>query len=226
MNKNRYSTSITASWEANAGNWIATIDHGEIESRNLVTNAAIVQSITAAAPTSIVDIGCGEGWLTRSLQAAGITAFGVDAIPALISNAIAKGGPGYAVATFGELATGIYKLRETPTAAVINFALLDETDSNQLLHSMPQLLQPGGMVFIQTLHPFAMAQQGDYITGWKDGSWNGMKRDFVQPYQWYFRTLADWTKLFTSAGLVIREMIEPLHPQTQLPASVIFVLSC
>ena len=27
-----------------------------------------------------------------------------------------------------------------------------------------------------------------------------MKRDFEQPYQWYFRTLEDWMKVFHSAG--------------------------
>ena len=51
-----------------------------------------------------------------------------------------------------------------------------------------------------------------------------MKRAFVQPYQWYFRTLEDWFRLFAEAKLAVKQVKEPVHPETKAPVSVIFVL--
>lgn len=217
-------TAILTSWHANAANWIATIDHDEISSRVLVTNAAIVQTVLSYPIQSILDIGCGEGWLTRALQAQGKQAFGVDAVPALIENAIEKGGDYYAVASFRDIATGVYTASQPFDAAVINFALLDKEDTELLLQHIRMVVRPDGYLFIQTLHPLVIAGQQPYVTGWKEGSWNGMKRTFVQPYQWYFRTVADWVKLFSGAGLTIMQLEEPVHPETKAPMSLIFVL--
>lgn len=217
------SNSIRTSWEANAANWIETIANNEIESRVLVTNEAIVQAVLAIPPASVLDIGCGEGWLTRLLRSKGIDAFGVDAVASLIKYAIEKDGPHYAVASFRELADGAIEL-EKKAAAVVNFALLDESDTAMLIKNMHRLVEPEGFLIIQTLHPLVIAMQENYVSGWKEGSWNGMKRDFEQPYQWYFRTLQDWVKLFGEAGLTICSIGEPMHPATGKPASLVFTL--
>ncbi|MGN6416883.1 MAG: methionine biosynthesis protein MetW [Pseudobacter sp.] len=79
----KQSDPIRASWEANAANWIETIANNEIESRVLVTNEAIVQAVLAVAPASVLDIGCGESWLTHLLRSKGIEAYGVDAVASL-----------------------------------------------------------------------------------------------------------------------------------------------
>lgn len=218
------SSVIIASWHANAANWIATIDNKEIESRQLVTNEAIVNTVLDHRPVSILDIGCGEGWLCRTLRAQHIDAFGVDGVAALIQNAIEKDGAHYAVASFRELADGALDHKEKSSAAVINFALLDEQDTELLLKNIHRIVQKNGSLFIQTLHPFAMAAQQDYVSGWKEGSWNGLKRNFDQPYQWYFRTFEDWLKLFAVAGLTVKEIREPMHPVSKQPASAIFIL--
>lgn len=215
---------IIASWHANADQWIATIDHGEIESRMLVTNEAIVRTVTSYPLTSVLDIGCGEGWLTRALQHKGLQATGVDTVAALIDNAREKGGGSYAVASFHDIATGVYTVHKKFDAAVINFALLDQADTEALLQNIYRVVTDSGLVFIQTLHPLVIARQEPYVSGWKEGSWNGMKREFVQPYQWYFRTMEDWMRLFTDAGLTLKQLVEPVHPDTQAPVSVIFVL--
>lgn len=219
-----HTSRIIASWHANADQWIATIDHAEIASRTLATNEAIVSTVMAYPLTSILDIGCGEGWLTRALQERGLKASGVDAVAALIDNARQKGGGTYEVAGFRDIASGVYAVAETFTAAVINFALLDQEDTEALLKNIRRVVATGGWVFIQTLHPLVIAGQEPYVSGWKEGSWNGMKRAFVQPYQWYFRTLEDWFRLFAEAGLAVKQVKEPVHPETKAPVSVIFVL--
>jgi len=217
------SEQILQSWKANAVNWIATIDNAELESRTLVTNNAITDVVGNYECSTVLDIGCGEGWLTRALRKKGKRSFGVDAIAALIDNAISKEGDFYEVVSYKELAKG-KKLRwPLFDAAVINFALIDKEEAEALIQSIPGYLVQNGFLFIQTLHPLTIATAGDYTSGWKEGSWNGMKRNFEQPYQWYFRTLEDWLQLF-AANYHLVEIKEPIHPETKKPVSVIFIL--
>ena len=78
---------VLDSWNNNASAWINTIENEEIESRKLATNQAIVDAVTSYSPSSIIDIGCGEGWLTRKLTIKGIEAWGVDGVSSLIKKA-------------------------------------------------------------------------------------------------------------------------------------------
>jgi len=214
---------ILESWNANASNWIATIDNAELESRTLVTNQAMVDAVCSVDSNRILDIGCGEGWLTRTLRKAGKQSFGVDAIAALIENAIEKDGPFYERVTYRELSEGKKLQQESFEAAVINFALIDKEETAALIDAIPGYLVKNGYLLIQTLHPLTVAAAGHYTSGWKEGSWNGMKRNFEQPYQWYFRTLEDWIQLF-AAKYHLLAIKEPVHPETKKPMSAIFIL--
>jgi len=215
---------ILESWAANAEAWKKTIEGDEIESRKLVTNHAILESLLDYKLRSILDIGCGEGWLTRTLRMNGLKSFGVDAIEALISHAIEKDGPYYKVGTYRDIAKGLVFNEQRFENAVINFALIDKDETELLIQHLPNLLESGGLLFIQTLHPVMAADGTEYKTGWKEGSWSGMKQKFVKPYHWYFRTISDWTQLFMSAGFTIVEVREPIHPLTGKPLSIIFIL--
>ena len=217
------SQQILESWEANAGNWIATIDNADLESRTLVTNSAIVDTVCSYAVKKLLDIGCGEGWLTRALRAKGKEVYGVDAVAALIDNAIAKDGDFYETVSYRELANGTTLTPQPFDAAVINFALIDKEDTDALINAVPNFLAAKGLLFIQTLHPLTIAASGAYESGWKPGSWNGMKRNFEQPYPWWFRTLEDWMLLF-SKRFELMAIKEPVHPVTKQPLSIIFIL--
>jgi 2-polyprenyl-3-methyl-5-hydroxy-6-metoxy-1,4-benzoquinol methylase len=213
---------IIESWLANAGNWIAVIDNAEIESRRLCTNQAIVDTVLLYPVTTILDIGCGEGWLTRTLRHSGKQSYGVDVVPALIENAVAKDGNFYTVCSYAALSEGVSLALSSFDAAVMNFSLLDKDDSESLVKALQQYIKKDGFVFIQTLHFTAIADNN--TSGWKEGSWNGLKRDFTKPYEWYFRTLEDWLVLFAEAGMKVVAIKEPLHPETQKPLSFIFIL--
>lgn len=218
------SEAILASWNANAQAWVATIENEELESRNSATNNAVVQAIKKWAQPPVIDIGCGEGWLTKQMRTQGLEAYGVDAVAALIDHAKADGNNCFFTVTYRQLSLQQIKFPTQAKTAVINFALIDKDDSEMLVKSFQNWLMPQGRVIIQTLHPFAVTEGNRYQSGWRDGSWAGIKRSFVQPYQWYFRTIADWIQLFSDSKLMVLSVAEPVHPQSGQPLSIIFVL--
>lgn len=212
---------IVDSWQSNAMPWTIAVRERQIESRRLVTDQAIIDATLGRSPKSVLDLGCGEGWLTRALAIHGISVLGVDAIPALIEQARQAGGGDFRVMTYEDIAAG--RLDETVDAVVCNFALLGDTSVAGLLGAIRSLLNPHGSLLIQTLHPLASCGDQPYTDGWRAGSWAGFNAGFSDPAPWYFRTLESWIRLFPEHGLRLMELREPLHPQTQKPASVIFM---
>jgi len=215
---------IIKSWATNAKKWIKTIENNEIASRQLVTNAAILENILKLKPAKVLDIGCGEGWLVNTLVKHSMTAVGVDATPALIKNAKSKGKGKFKVKDYNALIKGV-TFKDAPFDLIsINFALFENKKTEKLIQRLPTYLTKNGKIIIQTLHPFSIATDVPYKSAWRKDSWGGLKRNFTNPYKWYFRTLEDWMKLFTKAGLNIVLLKEPIHPKTGRPASIVFVL--
>ena len=215
---------IIQSWKINAKKWIKTIENSEIESRQLITNTTILNNVLQRKPKSVLDIGCGEGWLVNTLVKQEIQAMGIDAIAALIKNAKTKGKGKFKVMTYDTLTKGA-TFKQAPFELItINFALFENRKTKQLIKKLPSYLAADGQIIIQTLHPFSIAKDKRYESAWRKDSWEGLKRNFQQPHKWYFRTLEDWIKLFSKAKLNLLELQEPIHPKTGRPASVVFVL--
>ena len=59
--------------------------------------------VLAQVPKTVLDIGCGEGWLVRELDKVGIETLGIDAVPQLIDYAQKEGSGGYRTLTYEAL---------------------------------------------------------------------------------------------------------------------------
>jgi SAM-dependent methyltransferase len=212
-------TRIIDSWHKNAAPWTTAVRDGEIESRILVTNRAIVDAVRSLAPATGIDIGCGEGWLVRALD--GIIMLGVDVVPGLVEAARQAGGGDFRTMSYEEIAQG--RLNLALDVAICNFSLLGDASVTGLFRAAPSFLRPGGAFVVQTMHPAAACGDAPYRDGWREGSWDGFNAGFTDPPPWYFRTLASWIKLYGDHGLQLREVREPLHPRTGKPASLILV---
>ena len=224
---------VLNSWNQNASAWITTIENEEIASRKLVTNKAIVDAVVSYSPANILDIGCGEGWLTRELTIKGIEAWGVDGVSALIEKARLMNCGKFQVASYEDIINS-NKIPPTPMikegvfsggkfdAAVCNFSLLGKETVDSLITSIPNLLKNQKLLFIQTLHPIMSCGESAYVDGWREELWNGFNSDF-KAAPWYFRTLETWINLLKSSGFTILECREPINSITQKPASIIFI---
>jgi SAM-dependent methyltransferase len=212
-------TKIIDSWGKNTAPWVAAVRNGEIASRTLATNQAIVDAVRSLSPATGLDIGCGEGWLVRALD--GVSMLGVDVVPGLVEAARRAGGGDFRVMSYEEIARGGLNL--AVDVAVCNFSLIGDESVAGLFRAAPTYLKPGGTLVVQTMHPLMACGDAPYADGWREGSWAGFNAGFTDPPPWYFRTLSSWIRLFGDNGLRLRELREPLHPDTGKPASLILM---
>lgn len=214
--------SILEVWHRNARPWTDAVRERRIESRRLVTDDAIVAAALSRKPRSAIDLGCGEGWLARALATRGVEVLGVDAVPELVHAARAQGGGRFDTLSYAQIAAG--ELAARADVAICNFSLLGKESTTAVLAAVPPLLEPGGALLVQTLHPLAACGEQPYRDGWREGSWAGCGEGFGEAAPWYFRTLGGWLDTFAACGLRVARIEEPLHPHSGRPASIIFVL--
>ena len=212
---------IKTSWEINAEEWIKVIDQNEIASRQF-TNEAILNVLFKSKAQKILDVGCGEGWLTRAITKMGKVGVGMDCTVSLLENARTKGNETYYNLSYDDLIEGS-KIPETLfDAAVFNFCIYQNEELVPLLQEVKKSLTPNGEIIIQTLHPFFLIQnQLPYTSQWISDSWKGLPGNFSQGHSWYARTFERWFADFEKAGLTIGDIIE-VNNQVVNPISVIF----
>lgn len=217
------SKSLAGSWDKNAGNWTKAVREGQIPSRRAGTDDAIVAAICDRKPARLLDVGCGEGWLIRRVvKALSCQAVGIDGSASLIEDARSSDPKGdYRVLGYAALIAGTESLGDPFDAIVFNYAILDE-DATGLLSAVKPLLEPGGCVIIQTLHPHT--QVGPYRDGWRTEDFSAFENPDWQPMPWYFRTLESWHAALRDSGLVLTGLAEPVAEDGEQPLSLI--LTC
>ncbi|MEM7485675.1 MAG: class I SAM-dependent methyltransferase [Bacteroidota bacterium] len=213
-------TSIISSWEKNAAEWIKVIQGDAIPSRKY-TNAAILNMISKLECENIVDIGCGEGWLTRELSKLGLNAVGLDAIEQLLVEARKKGAEDYHTFTFEDIIAGKTIPNAPFDVAIFNFCLYLGEDLQTLLKKTLDGISDNGTILIQTLHPFSLIQNGlPYKSQWLSDSWKGLPGNFEEGHAWYARTFEDWIALISNLENIHFSTKEVLSEKQQ-PVSLI-----
>jgi SAM-dependent methyltransferase len=217
---------LRASWDANAAAWTVAVREQRIPSRRAGTDAAIVAACVGLAADRVLDVGCGEGWLARAIAHPSRDVVGIDGSAALIEQARAVPMPGvrFAAVSYEQLIAGV--AIDEPTLAgmwnliVCNFALLGDPLS-PLLGALARRLVPDGRLLIQTVHPWSAMGDGPYECGWREEQFQGFGVAFPAAMPWYFRTIGSWHRELDDAGLEIRQLEEPLHPETRRPLSLL-----
>lgn len=201
------------SWRTNAEAWTQAVRNRVIESRRLATDAAILNAVIQLSPASVLDIGCGEGWLCRALAQYQIDTVGIDASPELIEQANAFGGEFY-VGTYSALPD----FGKRFDVIVCNFSLLEEA-LNVVIQQFSRLLHQNGTLLIQTVHPSSISDAK--TEGWRVENFAGFGSDFPQPMPWYFRQTDSWLALLTENRFMVNGVLEIVHPTTQQSLSLL-----
>ncbi|WP_444921305.1 class I SAM-dependent methyltransferase [Microbulbifer sp. CnH-101-G] len=212
---------VLRSWHNNADEWVRVIDRAAIPSRKLITDRAIVEATLAHNPASVLDIGCGEGWLARRLSAEGIEVWGIDGVADLVCEAQRRGQERQHFRTLSYEALGPQAFESKFDLIVCNFSLIGERSTNAVFRNACSLLNPQGYLLVQTLHPLLSCGDENYQDGWRPGSWEGIEGDFQEAAPWYFRTVSSWVHLFIEHGLELTTLREPINPTSGKPASLI-----
>ena len=215
---------LSRAWERNAARWTRTVRDGLIPSRRAGTDEAVAAAIAARNPRRLLDIGCGEGWLIRWLcRDVDCAAVGIDGSASLIEDArAADPDNSYEVATYADLIGGKTGLAADFDVAVFNYALFDE-QVDRVLAATAALLASGGVIVVQTLHPWASSQTEAYSDGWRIEDFSAFEGEAWEPMPWYFRTLESWHGIVRSAGLVVVDLVEPKSPADGRTLSLIMV---
>lgn len=211
---------IISSWRKNAKPWIKVIQNREIESRAAVTDQAVLDAILREKPASLLDVGCGEGWLIRELVKAGVKCVGMDIVPEFSAH-VQDAGAEFMQLSYDEFLPELF--HEKFDVLVCNFSMLGKESVENIALRSKELLNEQGAFIIQTIHPREASDEENYTDGWREGSWAGFNNDFGDPAPWYFRTIESWEELFEKAGYRHLSISEPRHPKTGKRQSILFV---
>ncbi len=214
---------LTASWVDNAHAWTDAVRAGAIPSRRAGTDGAILDAIAQAPAGSLIDVGCGEGWLVRAAAASGRDVLGVDASAPLVE-AARLADPHtrarYERASYAELVNSAERLGAPFRVAVFNFALLDDTLADSLM-AVRSLLAHDGVLLIQTVHPFTACGGAAYQNAWREEAFDAFGGRFPSHMPWYFHTMASWFAALHDAGFSVDSVTEPMAVQGSMPLSLL-----
>jgi ubiquinone/menaquinone biosynthesis C-methylase UbiE len=217
--------SLREAWEEQAPNWIRWAREPGHDSYWVFHRESFLASVPAPGRMTI-DVGCGEGRVTRDLRALGHRVVGIDAAPSMVA-AAREADPG------GEylLASGTDLPFEDGAAdlAVAFMTLMDMDDMPSGLREIARVLVSGGKLIAPVTHPLNSAglfspRDGDETAPFVVQTYRKQRRtedSFLRnglemTFHSIHFTLEDYSRAFEDAGLQItrlRELYDEQNPR-------------
>jgi SAM-dependent methyltransferase len=207
---------LREAWEAQAGNWTRWAREPNLDSYWVFHRDSFLPLVPPPGRLTL-DVGCGEGRVSRDLQDLGHRVVGVDAAPSLVE-AAREADPGgeYLVADAVEL-----PFEEGSADLVVAFmSLMDMDDMPGAVREIGRVLEPGGRLVAAVVHPINSA--GRFVP--RDGddapfvveSYLERRRysDFLErrgleiTFESIHFTLEDYSRALENGGFLIEEVTE------------------
>ncbi|MCU0259898.1 MAG: class I SAM-dependent methyltransferase [Ilumatobacteraceae bacterium] len=208
-------------WETHADWWIREFTEGA--DPEYVEQILPLAAAELAGYGRVLDIGCGEGQISRLLAAQGSTVVGVDPTRAqLVAAAARGGGPRYVRA--GAAALPVADDSFDAAVACLVFEHIDDVDG--AIAEVARVLRPGGRFSFFLNHPLIQTPG----SGWIDDQWIEPPEQYwrVGPYlveaesveqvelgvwiRFLHRPLSRYLNALAERGLVLERMVEPSPP--------------
>jgi ubiquinone/menaquinone biosynthesis C-methylase UbiE len=141
--------SLQAGWEAEAGNWVRWAREPGLDSYWRCHRAPFLALVPPPGRLTI-DVGCGEGRVTRDLRAIGHRVVGVDSAPSMVAAAREADPEGdYIEADAVEL-----PFEDESADLVVSFmALMDMDDMPAVVGEIGRVLETGGRLVAAVVNP-------------------------------------------------------------------------
>lgn len=173
---------------------------------------------------NIIDVGCGDGQISRALAAQGSTVLGIDPTQLHISIANQRGGgPRYLLGS--ATALPVDDLSQDGVVACLVFEHID--DLEPAIAEVARVLKPGGRFSFFLNHPLLQTPGSGWIDDhiidppeqyWRLGAYL-VETDSLEEVEsdvfirFIHRPLSRYLNALTDAGLVLDKMIEPAPPE-------------
>ncbi|MBL4892994.1 MAG: methyltransferase domain-containing protein [Rhizobiaceae bacterium] len=174
-----------------------------------VLGAGVVEWLDPKSGERILDLGCGDGVLTKSLIEAGADVVGVDASESFVETAIASGID--ARLMDGQALDFDHEFDAVFTSAALHWMLEPE----KVISGVVNALKPGGR-FVGEFGAFGNVAA--IITAMRAVG-RSMGGDVSLAYPWFFPTVAQYSALLEKHGFAIDEIISFARP-TPVPNGI------
>jgi len=211
---------LADSWEAQSRQWIEWTRHPGHDSYGRYHRDQFLELLPPPGRYT-VDVGCGEGRLTRHLKGLGHRIVGIDAAPSLIEAARAAD-PSMDLRIADAAAL---PLDDASADLVVAFMSLHDIDAMEaVLRDIARVLQPGGRLCFAIVHPINSAGRferpaadapfviaGDYLRPFRYA--DTVERDgLAMTFHSQHRPLEAYCGALAAAGLLIESLREPGVP--------------
>lgn len=212
-----------ALWNANAEDWHIQVGHDGDLNRRLSSDPVLWSFLGDVAGLTVLDAGCGTGYLSRKLAEGGARVMAVDAAERMIEVARRETPADldidYRTVSCGDLA-GIDD--QSADRVVSNYVLMDVPDLKATVRAFHRVLKPGGVAVLVFSHPcFPLSNTdeiepaGSVAVRWTAPYFEDRKVDdppwnhFSSPFVWYHRPLGTYWRAFKDAGFTVDDFDEP-----------------
>lgn len=196
-------------WEQQAQNWIAWARKPGFDSYHRYRDDFF--ALVPPPGKATLDVGCGEGRVTRDLVARGHTVTSIDAAPSMLAAARDADPDG----TYVEADAADLPFQDGDFDIVVGYnTFMDVPDLPGALSEACRVLAPGGRLCMAITHPLTnpsargSIEEGSYFERTRFQGWE--RRDGMEMlFQGWNHPLTAFTRPLEDAGLLIEKIREP-----------------
>jgi len=207
-------------WNRVADDWQIQVGEDGDGNRILNSDPVLWQFAGDVNGRTVLDAGCGTGYLSKKLHDQGARVTGIDFSERMVAIAHAyHPDMDFRVDSCSELRT---LEDEHFDLVVANYVLMDTPDLGGTMAAFHRVLKPDGAAVLVFSHPCfpqehaTVSEDGEVIQyGWNfpyfeprkcvDPPWAHFTAEFI----WFHRPLSDYWKAFRAAGFVVVDFEEP-----------------
>lgn len=206
---------LSEAWEAHARDWISWVRKPGHDSYDRYHRDQFLPLLPAPGRRTL-DVGCGEGRLTRHLASLGHRMVGVDVAPSLVA-AAREAAP--------EMELHVANAASLPFAEasfdqVVSFMCLHDVDDlDGAIREIARVLEPGGVASLSVVHPINSAGRfekhgrfvirGSYLASFRYA--DKVERDGLSmTFESQHRPISAYFEALAAVGMVVEMLREPV----------------